>query len=93
MNIKGNTNQRDNYNVYYFAAVGPICKELKNIYNEYTLVSKEYIDTLDLSSVANGQNQKRLSFERYVLVEYFDNILKYFRKLRKISVSSKLCKR
>ncbi len=54
-----------------------ICKELKNIYNEYTLVSKEYIDTLDLSSIANGQNQKRLSFERYVLVEYFDNILSH----------------
>mgnify|MGYP003305697984 FL=1 len=52
-------------------------KELKYIYNEYTLVSKEYIDTLDLSSVANGQNQKRLSFERYVLVEYFDNILSH----------------
>ena len=30
-----------------------------------------------MSLVASGQNKKYLSFERYVLVEYFDNILNH----------------
>lgn len=54
-----------------------IYNELKNIYIEYVNKTKEYTDTLDLSLIANGQNQKYLSFERYVLVEYFDNILSH----------------
>lgn len=43
----------------------------------YQKATATLTELLELSKVANGQNPKYLSFERYVLIEYFDNILNY----------------
>lgn len=50
--------------------ISKIDKKLSNSYDKY----KCY---LDLSEVASGKNQYRISFERYVLAAYFENILVY----------------
>lgn len=50
--------------------INKIDKKLSKSYNKY----KCY---LDLSEVASGKNQYRISFERYVLAAYFENILVY----------------
>lgn len=50
--------------------INKIDKKLSKSYDKY----KCY---LDLSEVASGKNQYRISFERYVLAAYFENILVY----------------
>ena len=56
--------------------INTIDKKLSKSYDKY----KCY---LDLSEVASGKNQYRISFERYVLAAYFENILVYANVLLK----------
>ena len=56
--------------------INAIDKKLSKSYDKY----KCY---LDLSEVASGKNQYRISFERYVLAAYFENILVYANVLLK----------
>lgn len=44
---------------------------------------EEYQCYLDLSEIASGKNEYRISFERYVLAAYFENILYYANVLLK----------
>ena len=52
-------------------------KELTKLFNDYVSLTSLYEDVSLMSLAANGQNKKYLSFERYVLTEYFDNILNH----------------
>lgn len=54
-----------------------VSSELTIAYTEYKELCKLHDDLSSMSLVASGQNKKYLSFERYVLVEYFDNILNH----------------
>lgn len=52
-----------------------ISKELSKSLNIYKTLTIQFDDLSKMSLASSGQNKKYLSFERYVLVEYFDNIL------------------
>lgn len=52
-------------------------KELEKLITTYKKVNNDYLILNDLSSAASGKNPALLSFERYVLQEYFDRILNY----------------
>lgn len=52
-------------------------KELEKLMVNYKKVNNNYLILNDLSSAASGKNPALLSFERYVLQEYFDRILNY----------------
>lgn len=54
-----------------------VSSELTIAYTEYRELCKLHDDLSSMSLVASGQNKKYLSFERFVLVEYFDNILNH----------------
>ena len=54
-----------------------VSSELTIAYTEYQELCKLHDDLSSMSLVASGQNKKYLSFERFVLVEYFDNILNH----------------
>lgn len=54
-----------------------VSEDLTVAFKEYKALYTEYDDLSSMSLVANGQNKKYLSFERFVLVEYFDNILNH----------------
>lgn len=54
-----------------------VSSELTIAYTEYKELCKLHDDLSSMSLVASGQNKKYLSFERFVLVEYFDNILNH----------------
>ena len=51
--------------------------ELTTAFNDYLSLNILFEDISQMSLAANGQNKKYLSFERYVLTEYFDNILNH----------------
>lgn len=61
----------------HFIILDSIYKQLKNNFEEFTLLNNKLIDLNEINLVANGQNNHYLSFERYVLIEYFDNILQH----------------
>lgn len=52
-------------------------KELEKQFKLYIKTSNEFNELNELSKTSNGNNVKYLSFERYVLIEYFENILKH----------------
>ncbi|MEG0004261.1 MAG: AAA family ATPase [Clostridium sp.] len=52
-----------------------ILKTIKKITSEMYEVEKEYSIISELSSIANGNNSKRITFERYVLLYHFNEIL------------------
>jgi len=49
--------------------------KLTKLFKSYNNLVLEKQETDDLSKIANGNNEQRLSFERFVLCEYFDNVL------------------
>ena len=58
-------------------------KNIKNIDQELSNSHDIYQCYLDLSEVTSGKNSYRISFERYVLAAYFENILVYANTLLK----------
>lgn len=58
-------------------------KNIKNINQELSNSHDIYQCYLDLSEVTSGKNSYRISFERYVLAAYFENILVYANTLLK----------
>ena len=58
-------------------------KNIKNIDQELSNNHDIYQCYLDLSEVTSGKNSYRISFERYVLAAYFENILVYANTLLK----------
>lgn len=54
-----------------------IFNDLLVSFQEYKKILDLHVDLSTMSLAANGQNKKYLSFERYVLTEYFDNILNH----------------
>lgn len=51
--------------------------QLKTNYEKYLEASKEYETYNNLYRLASGNNPKKMSFERYILTDYFDKILGY----------------
>ncbi len=39
-------------------------------------IRDEYVNTAELDRIASGANEKRISFERYVLASYFEDVIK-----------------
>lgn len=54
-----------------------IYKKLKDEYKNNEIILKRYQNYLHLSDMTSGKNPLKLSFERYVLSFYFENILEY----------------
>lgn len=54
-----------------------ILKELKKDLKKIDEASKQYTMYYDLYSITSGKNKQRLSFERYILATYFEQILDY----------------
>lgn len=54
-----------------------IYKTLKKEYNKNKTIHKNYQHYLHLSEITSGKNTMKMSFERYVLSFYFENILQY----------------
>ena len=51
--------------------------ELDKAFRIYVKVQKEFEEINELSKTSNGSNPKYLSFERFVLIGYFENILRH----------------
>ncbi len=51
--------------------------ELEKAFKVFIKVQKEFDEISELSKTSNGNNPKYLSFERFVLIGYFENILKH----------------
>lgn len=51
--------------------------ELAKAFNTFVKVRKEFEEINELSKTSNGSNPKYLSFERFVLIGYFENILRH----------------
>lgn len=51
--------------------------ELAKAFNTFVKVHKEFEEINELSKTSNGSNPKYLSFERFVLIGYFENILRH----------------
>ena len=54
-----------------------IIEQLEKEYHAHQDILKKYTLYQDLSDMTSGKNEKRLSFERYVLATYFEHILEY----------------
>jgi len=54
-----------------------IYRRLKDEYKNNEIILKRYQNYLHLSDMTSGKNPLKLSFERYVLSFYFENILEY----------------
>ena len=54
-----------------------ISTELEKTFKAFAKIQKEYEEINELSKTSSGNNSKYLSFERYVLIGYFENILKH----------------
>lgn len=50
-------------------------KDIENINGKIKKEEEKYSIIADLAKVANGENRERISFERYVLAAYFDEII------------------
>lgn len=50
-------------------------EEIENITNSIKAEEEKYSVIAELSNVANGDNSERITFERYVLAAYFDEII------------------
>lgn len=61
-----------------------IIQSIQGIDIEIEKSNVEYQRYLDLSSITSGKNQYRVSFERYVLAAYFENILVYANHLLEV---------
>lgn len=51
-------------------------KNLKKLYKDFLKINNHFVMINNLDDLARGQNEYRISFERYILASYFDNILK-----------------
>jgi exonuclease SbcC len=54
-----------------------ISTELEKTFKAFAKIQKEYDEINELSKTSSGNNSKYLTFERYVLIGYFENILKH----------------
>lgn len=52
-------------------------KDLDKAFKDFVKIQKEYEEINELSKTSSGNNPKYLSFERFVLIGYFENILKH----------------
>lgn len=50
--------------------------KIESLNDEYVTMEKEYQKVVNLANAANGNNGHYISFERYVLAHYFDQIIK-----------------
>jgi exonuclease SbcC len=68
-------------------------KKLNDLYEKYFTLYSQFEDVIKnhemvrhLSEIADGKNQSKLSFERYILTHYFDEII-YYANLRLIEMT------
>lgn len=50
-------------------------EQMENLLQQTQELYPRYLDYSELSRVASGSNEKRISFERYVLASYFDDVI------------------
>lgn len=65
-----------------------VLERTEKLISQSTEIRTQYLATAELNRIASGNNEKRISFERYVLASYFDDVIKFANKrLEKMSDS------